>query len=192
MYTTALLLPCPCSQPSPGLGKLHVSLLHCRDETGTGLYTKRVQGNASLLPTWCIGSRALLPAGPSVGKNNPWCPGHIGQVGGRVEFGFSAEIPAEISSVPRFPHLCVGTVSFPGGQVELGMLRTLLRGGQAVSTWSCVSNCRLRKNPTQHIKFLSGDLFFALLLKLVPKFSVLCPFPSSYTCSEGNMLSNSA
>lgn len=125
-------------------------LLHCRDETGTGLCTDRVQGNVSLLPTCSIGSRALLPAGTSVGKNNPQCPGHLGQVGGRVEFGLSAEISAEISSVPQFPHLCAGTVSFPGGRVELRMLRVLFGGGQAVSTWGCVSNCRLRKksNPT--------------------------------------------
>lgn len=118
-----------------------MSLLHYRDETGTGLCTERVQGNVFLLPTWGTGSRALLPAGTSVGKNNLQCPGHLDQVGGRVKFGFSAEIPAEISSVPRFPQLCVGTVSFQGGQ----MLEVVLRGGQAVSTWGCVSNCRLRK-----------------------------------------------
>lgn len=92
-----------------------MSLLHYRDENGTGPYTDSVQGNVSVLPTCGIGSGALLPAGTSVGKNNPQCPGHLGQVGGRVELGFSAEISAEISSVPQFPHLCVGTVSFPGG-----------------------------------------------------------------------------
>lgn len=92
-----------------------MSLLQYRDETGTGPCTERVQGNASLLLPWSTGSRALLPARTSVGENNPQCPGHLGQVGGKVRFSFSAEIPAEISSVPQFPHLCVGTVSFPGG-----------------------------------------------------------------------------
>lgn len=60
--------------------------------------------------------------------------------------------------------------------MELQMLGVLFGGGQAVSTRGCVSNCSLRKNPTQHIKFLPGDLFFAQLLKLVSRFSVLCPF----------------
>lgn len=102
-----------------------MSLLHYRDESGTGPCTERLQGNVFLLLTWGIGSRALLPAGTSVGKNNPQCPGHLDQVGGKVEFGFSAEIPAEISSVPSFPQLCVGTVSLPGGR----MLGAVLRGG---------------------------------------------------------------
>lgn len=173
--------PLPCSYPVPAANlPLAWENSVCPSSTIGMRLVHALKGCREMHP--CFSHEALvagpcLPAGTSVGENNPQCPGHLGQVGGRVRFGFSAEIPAEISSVPRFPHLCVGTVSFPG--VELGLLGALLGGGQAVSTWGCVSSCRLRKNPTQYIKFLPGDLFFALLLKLVSMFSLLCPFPSS-------------
>lgn len=60
-------------------------------------------------------------------------------------------------------------------RVKLKMLfSAVLGGGRTVSMWSCVSNCRLRKKPTEHIKFLPGDLLFALVLKSSFRLSVLC------------------
>ena len=76
-------------------------------------------------------------------------------------------------------------LSFPAGvlglflscinRVKLRMLfSVVLGGGRTVSTWSCVSNCGLRKKTTQHIKFLPGDLLFALVLKSSFRLSVRC------------------
>lgn len=110
-----------------------------------------------------MGHGALLPNGKPAGKNNPRCHGHIEQVGGRAEFGFAAENTAEISNVPQFPYWCVGTVSRLS-RVKLRMLfSAVLGGGRTASTWSCVSSCRLRQNPTQR-----------LVLKHTFKLSVLC------------------
>lgn len=70
-------------------------------------------------------------------------------------------------------------------RVKLKMLfSVVLGGGRTVSMWSCVSNCRLRKKPTEHIKFLPGDLLFALVLKSSFSLSVLsdyCFIPRSFS-----------
>lgn len=76
---------------------------------------------------------------------------------------------------PSFPTSVLGLFLSCINRVKLRTLfSAVLGGGRTVNTRSCVSNCRLRGKTTQHIKFLPGDLLFALVLKSSFRLSVLC------------------